>query len=244
MISDLNFKPPTLLLAQGDANAKFPLDIKVFAPGTDKRDIYALRYRAFIEDGHIAPREDGLFTDDFDDLNSTSVIGAYSNGTCVGTFRLAFGEGGRAAHSMPCQTIFDEVATLAHAGFHTLVEFTRMVIEPEITNTSFRTTLYATLVRAGLMVAHAARADFGLVSVHPDKVRFYEMMCGFGQIARSETYPGILAPAVLLGRDFRALDAKRAKQNPFFRITPGEITSARETLFPDEVYPVREVAVA
>jgi Acetyltransferase (GNAT) domain len=244
VISDLNFKPPLLLQSQGDASAKFPLDIKVFAPGTDKRDIYRLRYRAFIEDGVITPREDRLFSDEFDECPTTSIIAAYSNGTCVGSFRLAFSETGGATRTMPCQMIFDEVDLLELAGFHNRVEFTRMVVAPELTNTSFRTTLYATLVRAGMMVAHAARADYGLISIHPDKVRFYEMMCGFREIARAATYPGINAPAVLLGRDFRALDQKRVKQNAFFRISTAEIASARQKLFPGQVHVVPEVAVA
>jgi N-acyl-L-homoserine lactone synthetase len=244
MISELSFRPPLLLQAQGAPNAKFPLDIKVFAPGTDKRDIYRLRYRAFIADGVITPRDDGLFFDDFDELTTTSIIGAYSNGTCVGSFRLAFGSPDGEKPTMPCQTIFDEVNDLEREGFQSLVEFTRMVVAPELTNTSFRTTLYATLVRAGLMVAHAARVDYGLISIHPDKVRFYEMMCGFKSIARAETYPGINAPAVLLGRDFTALDLKRTRQNPFFRISASEITGARATLFPERVRGGVEVAVA
>ena len=39
-------------------------------------------------------------------------------------------------------------------------------------------------------------------------------------------------PAVLMGRDFRALDAKRSKQNPFFRFTGTEVSCARALLFP------------
>jgi hypothetical protein len=244
MISELSFRPPLLLQAPGAQNAKFPLDIKVFAPGTDKRDIYRLRYRAFIADGVITPRDDGLFCDDFDELTSTSTIGAYTNGSCVGTFRLAFGTPDSDGPTMPCQTIFSEVNELHRSGYQSLVEFTRMVVAPEITNTSFRTTLYATLVRAGMMIAHAARVDYGLISIHPDKVRFYEMMCGFQSIAQAESYPGINAPAVLLGRDFTALELKRTRQNPFFRISASEITGARATLFPERVRISAGVAMA
>ena len=81
-----------------------------------------------------------------------------------------------------------------------------------------------------------------MITVHPDKVRFYEMMCSFRQIARAENYPGINAPAVLLGREFHALDARRTKQNPFFRLSQAEINSARALLFPDQVYPMPDVA--
>lgn len=233
MISSLNFKPPLILQAQGkDKAQKFPLDLKVFAAGSDKRDIYALRYRAFIKDGVITPREDELFCDSYDDLDTTCTLAAYQGETCVGSFRLAFGEGRPGEQTMPCQSIFGEVGALEAKGFRRLVEFGRMVVEPALTNTSFRTTLYATLVRAGLIVAEAGKTDFGLISVHPNLAKFYELMCGFKMMARAETYPGINAPAVLLGRDFRVLDQKRTRQNPFFRFTPNEVTLARAQLFP------------
>jgi hypothetical protein len=234
MISDLSFRPPLVLSRAGaKLSANFPLELKIFGPGTDKTAIYALRYRAFIEGGVIVPRDDGLFSDAYDDLDTTTTIAAFDRETCVGTFRLAFGQGKPGANTMPCQSIFDEVGELGASGYHRLVEFTRMVIEPELTNTSFRTTLYATLVRAGLIIAHAARVDYGLISIHPDKVRFYEMMCGFRPMARAEAYPGIIAPTVLLGRDFDALDEKRTRQNPFFKISSAEVTGARGIMFPD-----------
>ena len=238
----MSFNPPLVLPRAGTKlPSSFPLDLKIFGPGTDKSAIYALRYRAFIEGGVITPREDGLFSDAYDNLDTTTTIAAFDRGTCAGTFRLTFGQGRPGAHTMPCQSIFEEVGGLGGAGYRRLVEFTRMVVAPELTNTSFRTTLYATLIRAGLIVAHAARADYGLISIHPDKVRFYEKMCGFRVMARSETYPGINAPAILLGRDFTALDDKRTRQNPFFRISPAEVAAARRIVFPQDQ---REAAVA
>ena len=242
MISELNFYPAKVL-GSDDAGqrAKFPLALKIFGPRADKQMIYALRYRAFIDTGVITPRPDRLFSDNYDELASSYSIGAFRNGVCAGSFRLTFGSGTAGSNTMPCQSVFEEVGALQADGYTSLVEFTRMVVAPEITNTSFRATLYAALVRAGLIVAHAARADYGLISVHPGMVRFYASMCGFRSLARSESYPGINAPAVLMGRDFRALDHKRTKQNPFFKIAPAEITSARATLFPN---PAPELALA
>ncbi|MEQ1695397.1 MAG: GNAT family N-acyltransferase [Hyphomicrobiaceae bacterium] len=232
MISRLSFSPPLILQTQGKETAgKFPLDLKVFTAGSDRRDVYALRYRAFIKDGVITPRDDKLFSDAYDDLETTCTLAAYQGAACVGSFRLAFGEGRPGEQTMPCQSIFTEIGGLEAKGYRRLVEFGRMVVEPSLTNTSFRTTLYATLVRAGLIVAEAGKTDFGLISVHPKLAKFYELMCGFKIMARAETYPGINAPAVLLGRNFKALDQKRTRQNPFFRFTPNEVTNARAQLF-------------
>jgi hypothetical protein len=236
MSSELSFTPSLILdRGVGSSNASFPLDLKVFTAGSGKREIYALRHRAFMVEGVITPRADGLFSDAYDELGTSYNIGAFDGGVCIGAFRLTFGIGRAREATMPCQELFSEVSGLEARGFHRVVEFTRMVVEPELTNTSFRTTLYATLIRAGMILAHAGRADYGLISVHPDKARFYEMMAGFKAMARAETYPGINAPAVLLGREFRALETKGARQNPFFRVSKTEIERARQSLFAQEL---------
>jgi hypothetical protein len=96
MISCLSFKPPLVLQTQeASAGAAVPFDLKIFSPGTDKDEIYALRYRAFIEAGLIPARADRRFSDAYDDLDTTTTIAAFDGTACVGTFRLAFGrEGG------------------------------------------------------------------------------------------------------------------------------------------------------
>jgi hypothetical protein len=238
MTLSLNFKPPLTLQTSSEKKpSKFPIDIRIFSSNSDKRDIYRLRYRAFIKDGVIERRDDGMFNDAYDGLASTCTLGAYQGETCVGTFRLAFADGRAAKATMPCQELFGEVAGLQDQGYVRLVEFGRMVVEPTMLNTSFRTTLYATMVRAGMIVAEAGNVDYGLISVHPKLARFYEMMCGFRAMARAESYPGINAPAVLLGRDFGGLNQKRSKQNSFFRISAGEIAQARSELFPGAMTP-------
>jgi hypothetical protein len=235
MSSNLTFTPSLILdEGQGRANVRFPLDLKVFTAGTAKRDIYALRYRAYIEGEFITPREDALFFDEFDDLETSYTVGAFDNGSCVGTLRVTFGQGRAGGRTMPCQAIFPQIGTLEAKGFGRVVEFTRMAVEPELTNTSYKTTLYATLIRAGMILAHAGRADFGLICVHPDKAKFYQMIAGFKPMAEADNYPGINAAATLLGREFRALNSKGARQNPFFRVTPVEIERARVSLFAND----------
>lgn len=229
MSSVLSFEPGSLLSAgQAAPRATFPLSVRVFAPNDDKRAIYALRYRAYLPLGVIAPRADELFFDDYDGLATTWTIGAFSGPSCVGSMRLTFGDG--QSPTMPCQEVFPEVEHLSHDGHANLVEFTRLAVCPALTNTSYRATLYGALVRAGTMMAHAGEVDYALMSTHPDKTRFYTTLCGFDVIAHSENYPGINAPAVLLGRDFRALEHKRRSRNPFFRFSMSEIESARAAL--------------
>lgn len=246
MSSVLSFEPLSLLSAiPAQVRQAFPLSIKVFGPSDEKRAIYALRYRAFRQLGVIDPRDDGLFFDRYDDLATSWSIGAFSGLACIGSMRLTFGDG--QSPSMPCQEVFPEVETLSDRGYGNLVEFTRLAVCPSLTNTSYRATLYGALVRAGTMMAHAGDVDYALMSTHPDKTRLYTTLCGFEVIAHADDYPGINAPAVLLGRDFRALDRKRSSRNPFFSFSKSEIASARAALsssscVPDGPQPQASVA--
>ncbi len=229
MSSILNFEPLSILSAvQAKVRQAFPLSINVFGPDDEKHAIYALRYRAFLQQGVIDPREDELFFDRYDDLPTTWTIGAFSDTACIGSMRLTFGDG--LSPSMPCQEVFPQVEALNNRGYSNLVEFTRLAVCPNLTNTSYRATLYGALVRAGTMMALAGNVDYALMSTHPDKTRLYTTLCGFDVIAQAEDYPGINAPAVLLGRDFRALDRKRSSRNPFFSFTVSELASARAAL--------------
>jgi len=232
MITKLSFLPASLLKTESAKGGKsFPLTLKVFGPDDDKRAIFDLRYRAFTEIGVIDEREDGLFSDAYDDLATTWNIGAFEGETCIGSLRLTFGNSGRTRPTMPCQEVFlPEIASLQGRGYCKLVEFTRMAVAPGLTNTSFRATLYGSLVRAGMMIAQAGAADYALMSAHPDRTRFYKTMCGFEVIAHADDYPGINAPAVLLGRDFRVLEQRRTSRNPFFNFTAAEVASARAAM--------------
>ena len=98
VIRNVNFVPPFVLDSHdGNASKNFAMDLRIFSNLTDRRDIYELRYRAYIESGLIEAQEDRAFSDRFDDMASSYIIGAYSKGVCIGSLRLAFGESGSAA---------------------------------------------------------------------------------------------------------------------------------------------------
>lgn len=87
------------------------------------------------------------------------------------------------------------------------------------TNNSFRTTLYASLVRAGFILAQAAEVDVAVIAVHRKFSPFYQAMCGFRILGNAESYGGIAQPTHFLGRDFKRLDGRRLQRNAFFRLS-------------------------
>ena len=225
------FQPPLVLDSNGgDAAKNFPIMLRIYSSNSDKAELYQLRYRAFRAAGWIVDNEHAALSDTYDLLPSTFAIGAFHNAQCIGSLRLAIGGAG-AQGSMPCEEQFaSEVAALMAAGNNRLVEFSRMAVEPSLTNKSFRTTLYASLVRAGLILTCAADADVVLVAVHRNISLFYQKMCGFKVIAKSHGYGDISEPTHFLGRSLEELDTRRRQSNSFFTFAPDEVERARQTL--------------
>lgn len=226
------FQPPLVLDSNGgDAAKNFPIALRIFSSASDKTEIYRLRYRAFREAGWIAENEACEFVDRYDDLSSSVTIGAFHEGACIGSLRLAFGGAGHPAETMPCEEQFsDEIRKLDAASLDRLVEFSRMAIEPSLTNRSFRTTLYASLVRAGLILSAAGRIETALIAVHRRISPFYQAMCGFKVIGRSEAYAGIEEATDFLALRFGEMEKRRRRSNAFFALTEQEIGSARQTM--------------
>jgi len=227
---EMLFKPPLVIGGFGD-RGRYPISAQVFSATSDKQEIYKLRYRAFTQAGWIAPDDTGVLCDAFDDLPTAYSIGAFYNGDCVGSLRLAFGGANGARGSMPCELFFpDETGAILSGTITRAVEFSRMAVDPGIAAKTFRAVIYASLVRAGLILTYATEADFAFAAVHRKMSRFYEIMCGFRLIAQSASYGSIAEPTHLLGRDLVALDRRRQARNPFFCILPEEIDDARDLL--------------
>ena len=229
--SAMTFQPPLVLDSNGgDAAKNFPISLRIYSNTSDKTELYRLRYRAFRAAGWIGENGPAALSDGYDLLPSTFAIAAFHNGRCIGSLRLAIGGAG-APGSMPCEEQFPaEIATLVAKGSKRLIEFSRMAVDPSLTNNSFRTTLYASLVRAGFILTHAAGVDVVLVAVHRKFSPFYQAMCGFKVIAKSDGYGDISEPTHFLGRELDELDTRRRQRNAFFMFSPAEIERARHTL--------------
>ena len=114
----------------------------------------------------------------------------------------------------------------------------RLAIEPELSNTSYRTTLYASLVRAGFMAAQAAEVSMILIATRPEWVRFYKYMLGFQPIGEPAIYPPGDVPIVLLGGSFAEAQKRQRAQNAFFKITDEEVASMKAAIAPALAMPV------
>ena len=208
--------------------ARFPAHICLYGPLDNREPHFDLRRRSYEEAG-IGFVEAGQSRDAFDDLSTAILIGAVIDGKVVGTLRLNLAVGSPFPE-LPCELHYPEVEEIKAASIGPIAEFSRGGIEPEIDNTSFRTTMYASVIRAGLICCLAAHVGTVLVATRPKLQPFYEYMLGLKPIARPAFYPPGNEPVALLGGSFEEADRFRDRHNRFFAIGSDEVTETRSVL--------------
>ncbi len=210
--------------------AGFPFQIRVAASDAARQDAFALRYRAYRALGYVEENAHATFADNNDGLASTVVFGAYQDEVCIGTLRVSFSQVHQDHSSLPCAPYYPEVTELKGLALGPIVEMSRLAIDPAFTSTSFRTTLFAALVRAGFLAAQAADVSTILIATKPEFARFYQYMLGFKVIGQPAAYPPGDHSIVLLAGSFSQAELRQSAQNAFFKITEEEITSMKAAL--------------
>lgn len=235
MSQSITFEPRqvTAFPSAMPASKSSPFDLRIVTDEEQRRDIYRLRRRAYEKLLEASPCEgQSEFRDAFDDLPTTLQIGAYDDGRLVGAMRLCFSRPWDGLESLPCAGHYPELKNVKRAARGSLMEVSRFSIDTDISNTSYRTTLYASLVRTSLIAAEAADVSTFLVATRPDWVRFYKYMLGFELIGEPAFYPPGDMKIALLGGSLDQARKRQRMQNAFFQIGPREIASMRQAIAP------------
>lgn len=228
MALPFSFKPRQSVTLGAGAAPKFVL--KVLTDELERDEAIALRKRAYVALGHLADDPADAFTDRFDHLATTALIGAYDEERLVGAMRVSFSHPWQNTTSLPCAAYYPALAEVKRNAPGALIEISRLAVDPAIDNRSYRTTLYASLVRAGYLAAEAARVSTILIATKPEWVRFYKYMLGFDMIGEPAKYPPGDFSIALLGGSLAQAQKRQRMQNAFFRIALDEIASMRSAL--------------
>lgn len=228
--TNVAFSPKQRQVAAG--TARFPFAISILDRDGDKSTAFALRARAYSASGIALSDDSGLFQDTADDSANAVIMLAHDGHRLVGTLRANFSHPEQPLGTLACAPYFPALQRLKETASGALVEIGRMAIEPDITNTSYRTTLYAALVRAGYIAALAGRASNVLVTTKASWVGFYEKMLGFQAVGAPALYPPGDIPITLLVGSMATAARRQKIQNAFFRISPDEVASMRVAIQP------------
>lgn len=228
LAQSVEFAPRQLSVFSG--TAKFPFEIRVLHRDADKSDVFALRHRAYVASGIKMTEGATLFSDDIDGSPHCIIMLAYDGARCVGTVRANFSHPWQPVSTLACAPYFPALDDVKASASGALIEVGRMAIEPGISNTSYRTTLYAALVRAGYLTALASNASHVLVTTKSEWVGFYTKMLGFKPIGEPALYPPGDIPITLLVGTMTTAERMQKAQNAFFRIASDEVASMRKAI--------------
>ncbi|MBA2126221.1 autoinducer synthase [Hyphomicrobium methylovorum] len=207
-------------------------DLRALSSSSDIREALRLRGRAYSGIGYNIDCVDGEYRDEFDDMPTTVLLGAYDQNRLVGCVRLCFSHPRQSLSTLPCASHYPALNDVKAQQPNGLVEVSRLSIEPGLNNVSYRTTLYAFLVRASLTAALAAGVSMLLIATRPDWVRFYTYMLGFKQIGDAALYPPGDFKITLLGGSLEQAQMRQKLQNRFFKISNEEIASMERAIAP------------
>lgn len=228
-------------------------DLRLSAPGIDAFEIriqtapadiaesVRLRYRAYADQGYLAACSSGEYRDAYDTLQTTAMLGAYDGHRLVATMRLCFCLPQHPLSTLPCAPFYPALASRVGDPKRGMIEVSRLAIEPSISNTSYRTTLYGFMVRSAFAAAWAAEVSTILVATRSDWVAYYKHLLGFEQVGLPAPYPPGDLPITLLAGSLEEAGRRVHVRNRFFRITETELARMRQALQPILSLPATQV---
>ena len=162
-------------------------------------DVYRLRYRSYLQSGHIDPDPSGLFRDRYDGLENCRSIVIYSDGRAVASVRTCTLVHGASLSSPAMDAFPDEVtdllgpdAVVGRGG--RALEITRLVRSPEVAN---KQGLVFLLYRLAGYVGIAGGTEVILACVRRNHTPFYKRI-GYREITEPRPYPGLKCQMQLL----------------------------------------------
>lgn len=201
-----------------------------YAAQDNRREAFALRHRGYVDAGLIEPSPFGIYSDAYDELQTTVVAGLFRRGACIATLRLSFYFPGAPEPALPCEKVYPEVDALKAAAKGPIIELSRLAIDPEINNTRYRARLYAAAIRAGVSACVAMDAKHLLVATQTKWLSFYRHVLDFRVAGPAQLYPPGDVPVVLLERELDAALHRRIAKNMFFKIDEAELQDLRTRL--------------
>jgi hypothetical protein len=198
----------------------------------DREAIFRLRYEAYLREGAIRPSFRRSFSDGYDDLDNTWIVGVFlDGGRLVSSMRLHVANGDFpetvATHTFP-----DYVVPVIKQGY-TIVDPTRFVVDDAAARA--HPELHYVTVRIGHMAAEHFDADIVLAAVRREHQAFYKRVFGHKAVCEPRPYLNLVKPLGLMSLHYPAERDRILARFPFFGSTEAE----RSVLFGEPFIPSR-----
>jgi N-acyl amino acid synthase FeeM len=180
----------------------------------EERDaVYAMRYRAYLHGGLIAPSESLRVSDSYDDAPNAWIFGIYVDGELCGSLRVhVLTSEWRMSYATE---LFGDVLHPRLDRGEVFVDPARFVADPEKSQ-RFQELPYLT-VRLGYLACDYFKADTGLSLVRAEHQAFYRRVFLSETIAEPRAFPNVSKKVALMASDFRNVREKILTRFPIMR---------------------------
>jgi hypothetical protein len=189
----------------------------------DKEAIYRLRYRAYLHEGAIEPREEQRLTDRFDELPNSWTFGVYVDGELASSLRVSVATPDNP--DTPAVEAFGDLLRPKLAEGKVIVDPNRFVADP-INRTRFLELPYLT-VRLGYVACAHFNADIGTATARAEHRAFYRKVFLQESQCEPRPYPTLVKPLCLMAADYPMVRERIFARYPHFRSSEAE----RQALF-------------
>lgn len=207
-------------------------EVRLLSRTSDLSEALRLRQRAYAGQGLIPQVDSAEYRDAHDELPTTAIFGGFDDGRLIASMRLCFSLPGDDLSTLPCAPYYPDLQNLKNGANQGLAEVSRLCIEPEIGNTSFRATLYGFMVRSAFAAARAAEVSAIVVATRPSWVSYYKHLLSFEQVGVPALYPPGDMPITLLAGHIDQASRRAQMRNRFFRVTDDDVARMRRMLAP------------
>lgn len=191
------------------------LDFRRAETEEEREAIFRQRYNAYLGEGAILPNPDRRFTDKYDDLGNTWIIGLFLDERLVSSMRISVAT--KEFPDMPGMSAFaDELQPELDAG-KIVVDPSRFVVDRTVSRDN-RHLAYLT-ARIGWIAAEYFKADLVLSTARKEHQAFYRRVFNYQVITEPRPYLGLTKPLGLLFLDYPAMRDEVNHRYPFFRST-------------------------
>lgn len=187
------------------------VDYRLAETEAEKEAIYSLRYRAYLHEGAIEPREDRRLADRFDDAPNSWTFGVFVDGQLASSLRISVATPDYP--DSPAVDAFPDILKPQLALGKTIVDPNRFVAEPTLKLPHLP---YMTL-RLAYVACSYFNADLGTATARAEHQAFYRRVFLHEPLCPPRPYPTLTKPLGLMAVDFPAMREKVFTRYPYFR---------------------------
>jgi N-acyl amino acid synthase FeeM len=199
------------------------VEYRLIGSEVEKEEIYNLRYRAYVNEGAIAPNPDQRLVDRYDNLPNSWIFGIYLEGQLTSSVRISLATPDNG--ETPAVEAFPDLLEPELAKGKVIVDPNRFVADP-VRRTRYPQLPYVTLRLAYVACEHFS-ADIGTATVRKEHQAFYRRVFLHQPLCLPRPYPTLTKPLCLMAVDYPKLRDKVFQRYPMFRSTELE----RQRLF-------------